>query len=620
MSKSGQSYGADKIRILENLEPVRLRPAMYIGDTGVDGLHHLVEEVVDNAVDEFMDGHVTAVGVKIDTEDQVVTVIDNGRGIPVTKDKKTKLPMLTAVLTKLHSGGKFGRGAYTSAVSGLHGIGIKATNALSEKLTIWTVQKKSVYKQSFEKGLPVAKMRKVKSKLKRGTRVRFQPDFSIFKGVKFDPDRIRERLQSIAHLCPGLIIEYRVDDGDPERFHSEHGIQDMLDELELDNELHAPFYISDDQVELALVWTENVGESWKSFVNVMHTPDHGAHVTGAKRAIQKVLRDNADKKLGALKGDDLRDGLVAIIHAHVKEPQFRGQTKRSLQNKDVDVDVARVVEDAMRKFVVSKAKLVKYLTERAAKLRDAKKELREQQKALRKTKVKKGARNVLPGKLCAAPDCTVDERELFIVEGNSAMGTVQPARVTKKGNRHFQEVLPLRGKVLNAAKVERIDKVLKNEQLSNITQAIGTGIGPSFDLSKCRYKSIFLLMDADADGDHIATLLLAFFVKYMPELIKAGKLYVVNAPLFMGVTAKARAYGNTIEEVREQLPDTKNIRISRFKGLGESDAEDLQVYAMHPKTRDICQVEWGGDEDGKVALRYMEEDATVRKELMGIGT
>lgn len=619
MSKQKQSYGADKIRILENLEPVRLRPAMYIGDTGIDGLHHLVEEVVDNAVDEFMDGHVTMVSVHIDTVTQTVTVADNGRGIPVTKDKKTKLPMLTAVLTKLHSGGKFGKGAYTSAVSGLHGIGIKATNALSERLTIKTVQNRSLYMQSFEMGEPTSKVRKVKTGVKPGTMVTFKPDFSIFKGVKLDPDRIRERLRSIAHLCPGLKIEYRVDTENPERFRSEHGIQDMLDDDLVDTfAQHVPFYIFDEKVELALAWTDRTGEDWKSFVNVMHTPDHGAHVTGAKKAIMTVLRDNADKKLGALKGDDLRDGLVAIIHAHVKEPQFRGQTKRSLQNKEVADDVERVVEEAMRKFVVANPEVVKDIAEKAAQLRDSKKKLREEQKAIRKTKVSKGARSVLPGKLCAAPDCKATEREIFIVEGDSALGTVQPARVTLKGKKHFQEVLPLRGKVLNVAQVDRLDKVLKNEQLSNVTQAIGTGIGPSFDLSKCRQKSVFLLMDADADGHHITALLLAFFVKHMPGLIEDGRLYVVNAPLFMGVTAKERVYGNSIEEVKAQLSSTKNVRITRFKGLGESDAKDLKIYAMDPKTRNVCQVEWAGKKDGDIVLRYMEKDTTVRKELMGV--
>ena len=616
---TNQHYDGSKIRILENLEPIRLRPAMYIGDTGVDGLHHIVEEVVANAVDEHMDGHVTGIGVRVQTDEQIVTVIDNGRGIPVSKHKKTGLPLLTAVFTKLHSGGKFGHGAYTSAVAGLHGIGVKATNALSEKLAVWTVQKGNVYHQIFEKGVPVTKMTRSKTGLRIGTKVRFQPDFSIFKGAQLDPERIRARLEEIAYLCPGLIVEFKLNDEPTIRYQASNGLLDLLGTLRDGDAVSEPIVVSTDAVDMAFVWTDREGgEQWQSFVNVTRTPDHGAHVSGAKKAIQHVLEDHANDKLGKLKGEDIRDGLVAVVHAHVLEPQFRGQTKRSLQNKEVEAQVGAAVDSALRKFASNNPDVVKMVLERAVALRDAKKKFREQQKAIREVKVKQGAKSILPGKLCEAPYASPDERELFIVEGDSAFGTVKRGRVSRKDGKHFQEILPLRGKVMNAAKKSGLNEVLKNAELNAITQAIGTGIGPAFDLHKCRYRAVFLLMDADADGRHIQALLLAFFAQYMPKLIEAGKLFIAESPLFMGVTSKERVYGNSVEEVKSKLKSTNKLRITRFKGLGELSAEGLRMCAMHPKTRDVCQVKWGGTEDVDIVLRYMGLDGEARKELLEI--
>jgi len=619
---SKKHYAGDKIKILENLEPIRLRPAMYIGDTGPDGLHHVLEEVVSNAIDEFMDGHVTAVGVKIDTANQIAVVIDNGRGIPVSKHKKTGLPLLTAVLTKLHSGGKFGQGAYTSAVAGLHGIGIKATNALSEKLSVWTVQNGKVYHQTFERGEPTTKVNRAKVKMQAGTRIMFRPDPKIFKGAKFDVGRIRRRLQSIAYLCPGLVVEFKVDNEAPERFVADGGLADMLPVYMEEHpdvaQLHEPIVVEEELVEVALVWTDAGTEWWSSFVNVTSTPEHGKHVSGVKKAIQKVLQDQAASgKYGKLKGDYLREGVVGIVHAHVLEPEFRGQTKRSLQNREVEEQVQEIVESALRKFVAANPDVTKQLLERAVLLRDAKKKLREQQKAIREMKVKQGAKSILPGKLCEASDCSPDERELFIVEGTSAFGSARDARVTLKENVHFQEILPLRGKVKNAAEVG-IDKILANAELTSVTQAVGTGIGPAFNLAKCRYKGIYLLMDADSDGKHIQALLLTFFAAHMPQLIEDGRLFVVESPLFMGVTAKQRVYGDTVEEVREQIKGNVKTRITRFKGLGESEAGDLQIYAMSPKTRKVFQVLWGGKKDQELVLAYMGKDPVHRKKILGV--
>ncbi len=613
-------YGANQIRILENLEPVRQNPGMYVGDTGVEGLHHIVEEVVSNAVDEYMDGHVTAIGVKIDTEKQVVTIIDNGRGIPVTKHKKTSLPMLTAVLTKLHSGGKFGQGAYTSAVAGLHGVGVKATNALSERLIVRTVQNGKVYQQTFEKGVPITKVVRSKKRMRFGTRVEFRPDFTIFKRAKLDPKIVRSRLRDIAYLCPGLIIEFKVNSDPIERFHAKDGLLDMLkNQTDGLTYLHDPIIIQDDVVDAVLVWTDRAGaEKWSSFVNVTHTPDLGVHVLGAEKAIQKVFSDHSDGKYGRLLGRDVRDGLVAIVHAHVLKPEFRGQTKRSLQNHEVKESVERVVDGAMRKFAAANPDTMKSLLQNAVYLRDERKKYRLKQKAVRGTKVAAGARNVLPGKLCSAPDCPPDKRELYIVEGDSAFGTVKQARLTLKNGVHYQEILPLRGKVLNAAQAGGVGQVLKNAELSNVTQAIGASIDPSFDLKKCRYRAVYLLMDADTDGHHIQALLLAFFAKHMPELIKAGRLFVVESPLYMGVTAKQRVFGNSLDDIKKQVGNTKNVRITRFKGLGESGAKALRVYAMNDKTRDTCQVIWGGKSDQEQVMLYMGLDAAARKELLNI--
>lgn len=625
---SGKHYNGEHIRILENLEPIRLRPAMYIGDTDADGLHHILEETVSNAVDEYMDGHVTAVGVKIDTVNQIAIVVDNGRGIPVSKHKKTGLPLLTAVLTKLHSGGKFGHGAYTSAVAGLHGIGIKATNALSERLSVWTVQNEKVYHQTFERGEPTTKVTQAKIKMQSGTRIMFRPDPKIFKGVKFDVIRIRKRLQYISYLCRGLVIEFKVDNEPTERFVADGGLTDMLT-MQLEKEtdctaLHTPIVVSESLIDVAFVWTDDShglnggSESWLSFVNVTSTPEHGRHVSGVKRAIQKVLQDQAaNGKYGKLKGDYLRDGIVGIVHAHILEPEFRGQTKRSLQNKEVEEQVQEIVESALRKFVAANPDVIKQILERAVLLRDAKKKLREQQKAIRETKVKQGAKSILPGKLCEAPDCSPNERELFIVEGTSAFGSARDARVTLAENVHFQEILPLRGKVKNAAEVD-IDKILANAELTSITQAVGTGIGPAFNLDKCRYNGIYLLMDADSDGKHIQALLLTFFAAHMPQLIEDGRLFVVQSPLFMGVTVSQRVYGDTVEEVRAQVKGNAKTRITRFKGLGESEAADLQVYAMAPKTRKVMQVQWGGKKDQELVLAYMGKDPVYRKRILGV--
>lgn len=618
-------YDESSVDILEGLEPVRVRPEMYIGDTGTYGLHHILKEVIDNAIDEYIDGNVTMLGVQLDTERQVAVVVDNGRGIPVKMHPTAKIPTLTAVFTRLHSGGKFGdkvgRGAYTGTSVGLHGVGVKATNALSDQLSVWTKRDGNTYYQTFKRGIPASGVEISDKKLRSGTRVMFKPDFSIFKGVRFDPKHIRDLLSTAAHLCPGITIEFNVD-GESEIFKSEGGLTSMLMEVAGDTALfHDPLLISTPEVDVALVWADRTGELWKSFVNVSPTPEHGTHVKGARRAIQDVITSYADDKHGKLKGDDIRDGLIGIVHAKVVGPKFSSQTKLSLVNSDVEDTVADIVSANLRRFATANQAVVRSVIERAVALRDAKQKFRAQQLAIRGVKVKQGTRGVLPGKLCEAPECSPADRELFLVEGDSAFGSAKDARIKLKYNGkdiHFQEILPLKGKSLNIAKEDDVSAALDNKELSSITQAIGTGVEPAFDMAKCRCGNVYILADADPDGKHITSILLSFFALHMPKLIEAGMVHVVQAPLFRGVTSKATAYGDSIEEVKKKLGTDKNVLISRFKGLGEADADDLEVFAMDPKRRKLVHVEWLGEEDRELVIRYMGKDVRYRKELMGV--
>lgn len=616
-----KSYSASDIEILEGLEHVRKRPSMYVGDTGMAGLHHIVKEVIDNAVDEYMEGHVSKVRVYIDTKEPYIEVRDNGRGIPVEVHKKSGESTLITVLTKLHAGGKFDKkGAYSRPIVGMHGIGVKATNALSEWMVVWTYDSrtKKVYEIGFNRGDPESEEPKLSdSKIRSGLVVRFKPDPKIFKGAKLDPKRIRLWLKNLAYLCPGLKLSFQVDEEKAENFFSKQGLGEMLKLATSSVELyHEPFVLETETFDLALVWTDQRGEHWKSFVNTSPTPEHGTHVKGVQRAVRNVFQQDGK----SFRNDDLRDGLIAVIHARVGGPEFRGQTKVRLENKSVEEEIASAVEEKLRRFAVQNKKLTKDILDRAVRLASARKKFHAEQEAIKGTKVVKGKRGILPGKMCEAPDCPPQYRELFIVEGKSAFGTVKNARMmlnlNGKRSVHFQEILPLRGKIKNAARCG-LNELFKNEEVTAVAQAIGTGVDASFDISKMRCKAVYLLSDADADGQHINSLLLAFFTKHMPELINAEKVFIVLAPLFMGVANNERVYGDTLEDVRTKL-GTDKCRITRFKGLGESNAEDLRIYAMDPKTRRVLQVRWEGEEDKRRVLRYMSEETSARKELLGV--
>lgn len=627
------TYSAENIQILKGLEAVRRRPAMYIGGTDVRAYHHLLREVVDNAVDEYLDGHVTHVLISIDRKTQTVEVKDNGRGIPVELHPKAGISTLTAVFTKLHAGGKFGTGAYTSAVAGLHGIGVKAVNALSEHLDVWTCLKKgTVWHQRFERGEPVTKVTRSDRVMKStGTIVRFRPDVSIFgatkvarhhrdldKNSKWSPNKIARWCHDIAYLCPGINLRLSVD-GQKVTYHEEGGLAAMLEALtDDDQQLGDPIVVKSDVCDAAICWTDREGELWRSFVNVIGTPQHGQHVQGARRALVSAL--NAANENGQkFRAEDLREGLVGVIHVRVLEPQFKGQTKASLENSEVEGQVYDLLYRHLQRYFAQNPELVRKLHDRAKRLRSAREKYKAEQQAIKGTKVKKGARGLLPHKLVEAPECTPAERELFIVEGDSAGGSAKTGRVwIKRGGKtiHFQEVYPLRGKLTNAARKQELASVAKNDSIKDLFTVIGTGVGDAFDIRRARHNAIYLLADADPDGRHIVALLLSLFARHMPGLFDADMVKIVQNPLFMGVTGSKRVYGDSVEEIRAQLGVKALVR--RFKGLGESNAQEIQEYAMDPKSRRIMSVSWDPENDTRLILRYMGTDPEARKELLNI--
>ncbi len=618
MAKS-KSYTAQDIQILKGLEHVRKRPAMYIGGTDVKAYHHLFREVVDNAIDEHLDGHVTHVFVNVDTKTQTIEVRDNGRGIPVEIHPKAGISTLTAVFTKLHAGGKFGTGAYTSAVAGLHGIGVKAVNALSEQLDVWTCMKRGiVWHQSFARGEPTSKVAKSTREMKStGTILRFRPDVTIFGDVKWKLAKMASWLQDIAYLCPGLHLRLAAD-GKKVTFHEDGGLAALL-EAETDDQtlLNDPIVLTTPECDVAVCWTDGEGEVWRSFVNVVGTPAHGTHVNGARKALTDAL--NAVGEGSRYRGEDLREGLVGAVHVRVLEPLFRGQTKARLENPEVETLVYNAVRQYLTKVLAQNPELVRKLQDRAKRLQSAREKYRAEQQAIKGTKVKKGSRGLLPHKLIEAPDCTPAERELFIVEGDSAEYNARAGRVVMKKHGkdvHFQEVYPLRGKLTNTTRKQDLGAVAKNASIKDLFTVIGTGVGDAFDIRRCRYNAIYLLADADPDGRHIVALLLSLFAQHLRELIRADIVRVVQNPLFMGVTANKRVYGDTVEEVKQQCSGKALIR--RFKGLGESNAKELQEYAMDPKTRRVLRVLWDDEHDAPTIQRYMGEDVEARRELLEI--
>ncbi len=584
-----KGYTAESIKVLKGLEAVRKRPAMYIGSTGKEGLHHLLWEVVDNSVDEALAGFCTRIKVIIH-KDNSVSVIDNGRGIPVDIHKDTGKTALETVMTVLHAGGKFDHKVYAIS-GGLHGVGISVVNALSVKLIAKVKRDGKIYMQQYARGKVKTDVKVVGTTSEHGTEIRFWPDPEIFSTIKFDYEVIATRLKELSFLNPGLeiiLIDERT--GKKERFYNKNGIIDFILWINEQREkLHKPIYFKDQKngliAEFAIQYTNSYTENIFSFVNTINTVEGGTHVTGFKTALTKVLNDYAEKtKLSKIKftGDDVREGLTAIINIKLPNPQFEGQTKTKLGNSEVKGIVESIVVTKLSQFLEENPNVAKKIIAKlvqAAKARVAAKKAKELVR--RKSALFAGS---MPGKLA---DCSTNKKdiaELFIVEGDSAGGSAKQAR-----NKEFQAVLPLRGKILNVEKASP-HKVFANEEISALIKSIGTGIGENFDIAKLRYGKIIIMTDADVDGQHIKTLLLTFFFRYMPQLIEDGHVYVAIPPLYRVRKSGKDYYVYSDDELKKLLAKLGNSEVTRFKGLGEMSPEQLWQTTMNPATRKLKQI------------------------------
>jgi DNA gyrase subunit B len=590
-----QSYSAADIQVLEGLQAVRRRPGMYIGSTDIRGLHHLVYEVVDNSIDEALAGACDRIEITIH-EDLSVTVEDNGRGIPVDLHPQTGKSALEVVHTILHSGGKFGGGGYKVA-SGLHGVGVSAVNALSEWLEVISKRDGRMYRQRYERGKPVTPVEDIGPAEGTGTRTTFKPDAEIFSEIDYRADVLLQRFREMAFLTRGLRIHFTDErTGKEQTFYFEGGISSFVRYLNKNRTvLHEPIYVEKQVngtlVEAVVQYTTGYAESVYSFANNVNTTDGGTHLTGLRSAITRTLNDYA-RRAGLLKdsdenltGDDVREGLTAIVSVKLTDPQFESQTKARLGNPEVRGQVEAVVSEALATYFEEHPREAKAIVEKAltaARARLAARQAREL--VIRKSALESLS---LPGKLADCSERDPARSELYIVEGDSAGGTAKQGR-----DRRFQAVLPLRGKIINVEKA-RMDKVLDNEEIRALITALGCGVGDHFDLSKLRYGRVILMCDADVDGAHIRTLLLTFFFRYMLGLVEQGHLYIAQPPLFRIETkAKKHIYVYDEQEQERLLKelDGKIVAVQRYKGLGEMNAEQLWETTMNPETRTILRV------------------------------
>ncbi|GGI95005.1 DNA gyrase subunit B [Alicyclobacillus cellulosilyticus] len=591
-----QVYDETQIQVLEGLEAVRKRPGMYIGSTGPRGLHHLVWEIVDNAVDEALAGRCTKIIVQVH-KDNSVTVIDNGAGFPVGIHPQTGRPAVETALTVLHAGGKFGGGGYKVS-GGLHGVGASVVNALSIWLKVEVHRDGHIYVQEYERGKPLYDLKVVGTTDRTGTSVSFRPDPEIFKETtEFDPDVLQNRLRELAFLNAGLEIVYEDERYDKAvTFCYSGGVAAFVEFLNKSkNVLHEPPVsvsgVKDDvTVEIALQYNDGYNTTLFSFANNIHTHEGGTHEAGFKSALTRVINDYA-RKMNLLKdsetnltGDDVREGLTAIVSVKVPEPQFEGQTKTKLGNSEVRGIVETLFADRFQAFLEENPSVARRIVEKAitaARAREAARKARELTRRKNALEV-----SSLPGKLadCTSRDASVSE--LFIVEGDSAGGSAKQGR-----DRNFQAILPLRGKIINVEKA-RLDKVLSNEEIRAIITAIGTGIGDDFDITKSRYHKIVIMTDADVDGSHIRILLLTLFYRFMRQLIDAGYIYIAQPPLYKIEKGKTVRYAYSDKELEQILQEIgrQGVTIQRYKGLGEMNAEQLWDTTMDPATRTLLKV------------------------------
>ena len=622
-------YGADQIQILEGLEAVRKRPGMYIDDTSFRGLHHLVYEIVDNSIDEALAGYCTHIQVTIH-KDNSITVEDDGRGIPTGINHKAGKPAVEVVFTVLHAGGKFGGGGYKVS-GGLHGVGASVVNALSDWLEVTIYSEGKIYRQRYERGKVCYPLEVVGTCLpsKTGTSVSFLPDKTMFEVTEYDFKTLQTRLREMAFLTKGLKITLTDEREDPVRskiYHYEGGIQEFVQYL---NKSTTPLYddiiycegIRDGvQVEVAFQHNDSYSENCYSFVNNINTHEGGTHLAGFKNAITKTFNDYARKnKLlkdseNNLSGDDIREGLTAIISVKISEPQFGGQTKHSLGNTEARAAVDGVVSERLTVYLEQNPQVAKLILEKSILAQRAREAARKARDLTRRKSALDGF--ALPGKLADCSDKDPSKCEIYIVEGDSAGGSAKTAR-----NRMTQAILPLRGKILNVEKA-RLDRIYGNEEIKSMITAFGTGIHEDFDISKLRYHKIIIMTDADVDGAHISTLLLTFLYRFMPELIKQGYVYLAQPPLYKVEKNKKVWYAYSDEELNNILTEIgrdQNNKIQRYKGLGEMDAEQLWETTMDPEKRILLKVTMNEEESSEIDLTFttlMGDKVEPRKEFI----
>jgi DNA gyrase subunit B len=592
------SYDAKDITVLEGLSAVRKRPSMYIGSTGSRGLHHLIYEVIDNSIDEAMAGFCDNVLVVL-SEDNSVTVVDNGRGIPVKKVEKFNKPAVEIVLTKLHAGGKFGGEGYKVS-GGLHGVGISVVNALSEKLSVEVRRDRHIYRQDYKRGEPVTALIKGEKSSTHGTAITFYPDREIFEEIDYKFEILASRMKEMAFLNKGLkitLVDKRGESEKKEIYQYEGGIVDFVKYLcEKKDVLHKKVIyikneVDDHEVEIAMQYTDGYLESVFSFANNINTTEGGTHLSGFKGAITRTVNDYArsnnilKEKDENLSGEDIREGLTAIISVKLKDPQFEGQTKTKLGNSEMKGFVESTVNAKLSEFLGENPAIGKIIVNKcleASRARAAAKKARDLTR--KKSLLESGS---LPGKLA---DCSINDPkycELFLVEGDSAGGSAKQAR-----DRRFQAILPLRGKILNVEKA-RLHKILSSEAIQAMVTATGSGVGEDFDIENARYHKVIIMTDADVDGAHIRTLILTFFYRYMPKLIEAGYVYIAQPPLFQIKNGKEISYVYSEKELNniKKKYEDKKINVQQYKGLGEMDPEQLWETTMNPEARTLLKVE-----------------------------
>ncbi len=624
----GSEYSADQIQILEGLEAVRKRPGMYIGSTSVRGLHHLVYEIVDNSVDEALAGFCSHIEVQINA-DNSITVQDDGRGIPVDTQKKAGLPAVEVVFTILHAGGKFGGGGYKVS-GGLHGVGASVVNALSEWLEVEICRDGKVYKQRYERGKTMYPLKVVGECApdKHGTRVVFLPDKEIFEETVYDYDTLKVRLRETAFLTKNLKITLR-DDREVKHektFHYEGGIKEFVTYLNRSNEkLYEPVIYCEgikDKVfvEVAMQHNDSYTENIYTFVNNINTPEGGTHLAGFKSALTKTFNDYAKKnKLlkenePALSGEDIREGLTAIISVKIEEPQFEGQTKQKLGNSEARAAVDAIVSEQLTYFLEQNPTVAKIICEKSILAKRARDAARKAREMTRRKSALDGM--ALPGKLADCSDKNPENCEIYIVEGDSAGGSAKEAR-----NKSNQAILPLRGKILNVEKA-RLDRIYGNAEIRAMITAFGTGIHEDFDISKLRYNKIIIMTDADVDGAHISTLLLTFLYRFMPDLIREGHVYLAQPPLYKIEKNKRVWYAYSDDELNSILTEIgrdNNNKIQRYKGLGEMDAEQLWETTMDPERRILLRVQIDSETASELDLTFatlMGDQVEPRREFI----